>query len=546
MDDRRRPQKRGRPPKANANQSAPEPEAFQTSQTRRKRGAPSPPAGSGVALDQSDGASQSNNQSSSGPERRRRRKDVQPSEEAGPAHEEADDENEGNSSLLRRSGRDRRHTGEWFKAQVSPSQNQEAEGPEPARKGRPKKRKKTQPTPDEEVDDGGGTGPSPRPKKKTRMRPQKSTDELPGASGAEDDSGPVAQPKKRGRPSLNGQNTSAKQKSKPNPRERPQDAEEVAEEGRPRRRRRRSGQSDEASQQAQPNPRKRRRSLKDQEEQPGQTRSSSQESDSDASPVHHLQLVPRTRRVPRHTIETKWDLLDDPSISLISSILSSSLRPVLLRLNNLTKHAHASSALNVASNRIRNKLTRGMPLPPATTSSKREDELDYERVVSGVQALEAQLDPLLHGVELLRREKERAESELEKEYRILHRLGANARAEAREKRGQKRKMHVLVPEKGDESTHADHGDVDESKITGDVLPADKAAGTVFAGLGDEAGDVELKGLAGQIGNHMESMRGNLAQIDGIVPAIAQSRALLKTVLHPHLDREALDAVLLGS
>ena len=58
-------------------------------------------------------------------------------------------------------------------------------------------------------------------------------------------------------------------------------------------------------------------------------------------------------------------------------------------------------------------------------------------------------------------------------------------------------------------------------------------------------DEGLVGLGRQIGSHMESMRSNLGQIEGVVPAIARSRAALQGTLCEFLDAEQYEQVLLG-
>lgn len=52
-------------------------------------------------------------------------------------------------------------------------------------------------------------------------------------------------------------------------------------------------------------------------------------------------------------------------------------------------------------------------------------------------------------------------------------------------------------------------------------------------------------LSKQIGSHMESIKGNLQQIDGVVPAIIKSKAAIQKVLLKHLDDEQYESVLLG-
>lgn len=58
-------------------------------------------------------------------------------------------------------------------------------------------------------------------------------------------------------------------------------------------------------------------------------------------------------------------------------------------------------------------------------------------------------------------------------------------------------------------------------------------------------DEELVSLSKQIGGHMESMRGNLQQVDGVVAQIIQSRAALQEVLYRNLSPEQFEQVLLG-
>lgn len=45
---------------------------------------------------------------------------------------------------------------------------------------------------------------------------------------------------------------------------------------------------------------------------------------------------------------------------------------------------------------------------------------------------------------------------------------------------------------------------------------------------------------------MNSMKSNLAQIDGVLPAITKSRASLQGVLHRYLDPKLYEEALLGT
>ncbi|KAI0181623.1 CENP-Q, a CENPA-CAD centromere complex subunit-domain-containing protein [Hypoxylon sp. FL1284] len=553
MDESARPRKRGRPANTSAHpepEPEPEPEATRPSKSRRKR-RPSPVAQPDENGDDERDEEPELHQKPENPQRKKRgrprtsngseqneerdntaaageamlsKKRGRPPKESETgkdkevAAEEADDENEGNSSILRRSGRIRR----------SPdAPNNNAQVAQAASEQRPaKKKSKTGAKRD-------GALPNERPEGETeqdsvsqpkRKRGRPSLSDRP-PSDAETNAEPQNQPKRRGRPSLSGENASSSTKSKgKKPRNEPSHEEEAPEEEeRPPRGRRRSSNNEQRKQ------RKRRR--------PSDEQARSSSPDSGASPARYRHLTTRTRRVPREVIETKWTPLEGAALTSVGALLQSASRPVLLHAGGAPRRqAQARAALAAVGGRLRRKVARGLPFPPpAGPGARREDELAFDRTVAGVQALESQLDPLLHGVDLLRRERDRAQRDLDRDYRALARLAANARAEARQRRDQARKMHVLVQDRPPQQQ--------QQRESGEAfLPADKGSGRVFADLG---GDEELGTVAGQIASHMESMRGNLLQMDGVVPEIAKSRGLLRAALQAHLDPEQLEDVTLG-
>ncbi|KAK1986385.1 CENP-Q, a CENPA-CAD centromere complex subunit-domain-containing protein [Colletotrichum cereale] len=265
-------------------------------------------------------------------------------------------------------------------------------------------------------------------------------------------------------------------------------------------------------------------------------------------------IAPRARQIPRSTIEENWSPLAPPSLGHVSSLIRLAERPVLQRLAANEKRCdQAASAIRLVTKRLTKKLSRGLPFPPAAapltgsrsgkkrdTDGGRAEELNFERVIEDVAALERQLDPLLHAVKLLKAEKERDERALEADYESLTTLEANARSEARNYKDNLRKTHVLVPEKKVAAGAARRdagGDEHDLKF----VPDESVSGTLFKDLEDD----ELRGLAGQVGSHMESMRNNLQQIDGVVPQIVRSRAALQDVLFKHLDQQSYENVLFG-
>lgn len=182
----------------------------------------------------------------------------------------------------------------------------------------------------------------------------------------------------------------------------------------------------------------------------------------------YLHLVSKTRRVRPSTIAAKWSPLTGPSLHAVSSILEMAHVPIIQRTSHTqNRHTHATTALRLITHRINKKLSKGLPFPAASaavTSSRtakdgdggRETELDFEAVLDARALLERQLVPGLQAVELLRTERNKMESDLERDYERLRDLEARARGQVREKRELLKKAHVLAPTS--RVTPADDGD----------------------------------------------------------------------------------------
>ncbi|KAI1740639.1 CENP-Q, a CENPA-CAD centromere complex subunit-domain-containing protein [Xylaria scruposa] len=505
VDEESRPRKRSR--RAKEVPEEPQPEASETQPSKRPRRQQS-------ATQMQDRATE---------RRPKRSRQVRPPEPE-PEQEEADDEdeNEGNSSLLRRNRRDRRSLDS--SRSVTDNSTMQGEGASNSATQQPSKKRKKPNRPVNKEHSGKGAesgelgdevGTTSQARKRQGRRPRSSQDVQPSINEPEPD---VAVPqRKRGRPSKSGaddgtlgtglQSGSSQRRKKP-----------VDEAPQVENRRHGSSTTHQKS-------KGRRQPSAEQDQSPA--RSSSPDSDSSSPPYRHI--TERTRRVPQQIIESKWSSLDPSSIANIADLLHSVSLPTLLHVVP-KQYAHAEDVLQKVMRGLCKRSAR-LPFPPASTLPRREDELDFERTQSAVEVLLSQLDPLQHSVELLKREKERAEKELERQYKVLDRLSTNARAEARERRDRLKKVHILVPT----STH------DPATNDIDLLPANKASSQVFASVQDE----EMLSLAGQINNHMKSMRGNLQQIDGVLPAIEKSHALLRTTLQPQFDQKQLESIMLG-
>ncbi|TLD24769.1 hypothetical protein PspLS_05999 [Pyricularia sp. CBS 133598] len=296
----------------------------------------------------------------------------------------------------------------------------------------------------------------------------------------------------------------------------------------------------------------------------GRDEASTTETDEDPDTRHkgplfegeYQYITERMVTVPRSKISSKWFPLDVKSVTAVHDILLNAQRPVLYHLRHgRRRQEHAASIMTAVANRVQRKLGRGFPFPPPTIGTNRAstvatgqasrsghaEELDYERAVDAAQALEDQLNPTLHSVALLKAELRKQEKALEDDYKSLRTLENNARDEARSWKKSMRTTHILAPET---RLALSNGGIDgKSERWKDlelVIPK-RPDDNLYQNLEDE----DLLKISQQIGSHMESMQGNLRQVDGILPAMETTKAALHEVLLKHLDSTKCEEVLLG-
>lgn len=145
----------------------------------------------------------------------------------------------------------------------------------------------------------------------------------------------------------------------------------------------------------------------------------------------------------RHTIDTKWASLPTSAVDQISTLLSAVERSVVMRLQDERKRTQASTAVQMVARRLQKKLSRGQPFPPATRALPEED-FNFEKILDSSRALEAQLTPLTHSIELLKAETAKEEALLEADMAALEALEANAKTEASRRKRTAKTLHDIL------------------------------------------------------------------------------------------------------
>lgn len=160
-------------------------------------------------------------------------------------------------------------------------------------------------------------------------------------------------------------------------------------------------------------------------------------------PPSYQHLAAVTRRVTHETIKTKWEPLTSGCLDKISDLLIDVQRPVVFQIRDERKKTQASTAIQMISRRLLNRVRKGMPFPKGTRTNP-EDDFDFEKILDYNRALENKLTPVLHSNDLLEAELRKEEILLESEERYLAELEANAKDEATSRRQAARKSHPLL------------------------------------------------------------------------------------------------------
>lgn len=174
-----------------------------------------------------------------------------------------------------------------------------------------------------------------------------------------------------------------------------------------------------------------------------QTQEEEEEGPLTDEPPNYQHLAEVIHRVSRQTIQAKWEALPPSCVERVSDLLHDIQRPVVQRLADERKRTQASTALEMVSRRLISKISKGLPFPPSS-GNRRDDDLDFEKILDQSRDLEAQLTLALHANHLLESELSKETAQLEAEEDALAQLETNAKTEASRRKEAGRKLHSLL------------------------------------------------------------------------------------------------------
>ncbi|KAF2839607.1 hypothetical protein M501DRAFT_1010693 [Patellaria atrata CBS 101060] len=238
------------------------------------------------------------------------------------------------------------------------------------------------------------------------------------------------------------------------------------------------------------------------------------------------QLTTRTRYISQDTMAEKWRPLPQAVQHQIREIFRAAKRQIILGKRDDRRRAEAEVVLASVVKRL-DKMLPKMAVPQKTL----EMHFNLDKLIERNVALDSQLTPAMHSVELLKSQIKEQEQLLNIDRQCLKRLKDDAREEELRQRSTTRGVHPAIKLPVD----FEKGDDDPESIS-------LVLSTPFADqvLEDEISYPELQSLLGQLRNHLESMQANMAQVDGIGDALISAHASLDGLLHTHASAAQYD------
>lgn len=274
---------------------------------------------------------------------------------------------------------------------------------------------------------------------------------------------------------------------------------------------------------------------------PTKRRRSSNNNSTSTSRKHFHYLRARTRHISKNTITTKWTRLPPAAQSQIKELFRETKRATVLQSSrgDEKRRVEAEMALSAVVRKLESAVGSmvfpSLPLAGLTgnttggaSGKAGEGLVDLGKWMKKNTMLNAELDPAIHAAEVLRGEIEKEEEALERETQLLKRLEENAKSEERAWKRREGKTHPLLAKV---EAGAGDGAEDINLVAVDSIRV------------KEEPDEELGGVLGQLENHLESLKANADEVEGVDEAIVDARDALEGVLRERMGEDALNALM---
>ncbi|KAI9819443.1 MAG: hypothetical protein M1832_004006 [Thelocarpon impressellum] len=261
-------------------------------------------------------------------------------------------------------------------------------------------------------------------------------------------------------------------------------------------------------------------------------------SDATAPPAKYPTLQARVQHISQDAVTSKWTPLSASAQERVLAVLQTVERPATTRHRDQKRRTEAQAALAPVLRTLRRKLPR-MAFPPTT----KDAHFDYESMLDSNRALDAQLTPATHTIDVLRGEIAREEDLLAVEKARLAAIERDAAAEESMRKRQAKSMHPLLRRS---AKAAPPGEANDDLLEGIGLVAAPNKPARTGPLEQLGAEPRLAGLMKQLQDHLESMQGNVEPLQGVGEAVVRARAAVDDALYRHLDGRQYERAVAGS
>lgn len=264
----------------------------------------------------------------------------------------------------------------------------------------------------------------------------------------------------------------------------------------------------------------------------------------EALPYQTLTQV--THKVSRQAIGTRWGPLNPGCVASIIQLMDDIQKPAIAHIQHDQKKLQASQGLQMLTRKILKKVSRG-PFPPSTRIYL-EDDFNFEKILDHNRSLAAQLTPVLHANELLEAELKKETALLELDQGDLEDLESNAKAHSALRKKAAKNVHSLLEEtsvEGDESDHICLRTAPSLATPFDVSQDQTPLSGPQPDFPQNPADDDVQAVIAQLGGHMDSIEGNMKQVQGVTGRVATVKAAVQATLFNRLEIDVYQDIVLG-
>jgi kinetochore protein Fta7 len=227
----------------------------------------------------------------------------------------------------------------------------------------------------------------------------------------------------------------------------------------------------------------------------------------------YVYLKPRTARIPQEKITSEWKSLNSSAVERVADILTVARRNVISSVKTKKRANEVEKIVDGVQQLLQRRLPR-MPFPPKT----KEINFDLEKLLDQRRGLESEMSTLIHSIELLKGELHKEEELTAQNQHQLEMIQKDAKLEDDFWRKKVKKNHSILSI--DQSLVVEDGPDEIGFVPQETVPSIM-----------DYDDEDLSPILSQLNDHLESIRTNHIQVEGIGEAIREAGIAVDSLMH---------------